>query len=129
MTLTTQPLAKLGDLLKKEEPQIDTAARTRDIEKTLPIYIQKLSLCLNSYTKAGELIGMTGGAIKSILDKNESCVANELAARYVWERDFADKMPRKITAVIRFEDQHLFSIQTMMKSLGVKMIVLGTMED
>lgn len=127
MTLTTKPLAVLGDLISQKE---ETKSKpTREHVKTLPVYIQKLTMALGSHAEAGKLIGMTGPAIKSILDQNESCLANELAARYIWERDFSGEKPRKITAVIRFGDQHLFSIDTMMKSLGVTMIVLGAMED
>lgn len=110
-------------------PIKDVKSVQREVKKTKPIYIKKLIEKIGNHNKVGEIIGMSGGAISKIIQADETCIANELAALFMWKQLNPETPVKKVTAVIRFEDKHLFSIDTMMKSLGVKVIILGTMED
>ena len=90
-----QQTAKFQDFLKPEVK----AELSRQYVKVEPVYIRKLVSAVRNQTAVGTMLGLTGGGISGILSANATTPVNELAAQFIWERDFAEK---KIAAKIEF---------------------------
>ena len=108
--------ATLGDFVKPS----DKDALQRIYQKTEPIYIRKLFDAIGNRNTVGGLIGLTGSGLGAILSQNTTTLSNELAARYIWERDYAEKkIPVEMgIAVITAEPHQLKTIKDLVAAVG-----------
>lgn len=58
-----------------------------------PVYMKKLYDLTKNYAAVGRFLGMTGSTINSMLNDNETRLVNELACKYIYEKEFAAKVP------------------------------------
>lgn len=111
-----QETAKLGDFLNP----IQKEKINRTSQKTEPIYIKKLVEVTGNQTAAAALMGLSPSAISAILSDGETVIPNELAARFIWERDYMPKLnvPEMGLAIITAEKYKLDTLKDLVFGLG-----------
>ena len=106
----------------------ETGARTtREYKTQEPPYIKKLYGSTGNQDDVGRLIGVTGSAINGYLKSNQATTAMELAAQFVWERDYAAKPAsetKAVAAIIQGELHHIRTVKDMIETLGGKFTFL-----
>lgn len=121
--MTNQTVAKLGDFMPKELKKID-----RTHETVEAVFLKRLYKAAdNNATKVADLLGLTSTTVNSML-KDGKCKKNtELAARYVYERDYANDgggVPKLRQAIITAEPHVIKTVKDLLTGLGGQCFVL-----
>lgn len=104
--------------------------RTFDNVKT--DYLHRLKAAGGGLTDSsiGDLLGRSGTAISGYFANGEAPKVVELAARYIYERDYcpkksAEKASKMVTAIVRGEQAHVKTVFDIIKSLGGDAAYIG----
>ncbi len=105
---------------------VETGARkTREYRTTKPVHIRKLAGRLENHTAVGDAIGVTSATISKYLSEDSATLPMEMAAQFVYERDFpewggAKKEVKLVAALVQGELHHIKTLQDMIVALGGK---------
>lgn len=78
--------AKLADVMPKE---LKKQARQHDMVEA--VFFKKLYNRMDSLDSMAKKIGMTASNVSAILKENKTKRTNELAARYIYEKEYANE--------------------------------------
>jgi hypothetical protein len=98
------------------------AKSTREYRTIKPVYIRKLSNKMVTQEEVGNAIGVGGATICNYLKNDQATMAMEMAAQFVYERDFPEGggKPKLVTSIISGELHHAKTIKDMIEMLGGK---------
>lgn len=107
----------------------ETGAKISREYKTLPpVFIRKLVNKLPNIQAVGDAIGVTGTTIGSYLKNNEATTAMEMAAQFVYERDYPEGggMPKTkpVSCIIQAELHQVKMVKDLIETVGGKVTFL-----
>lgn len=118
-TYSTQP-TKENTVTAPALDSLHGKPKDREFETVEPVHFKKLYAILGNYEAVGRLLGVTGGSIKNNIAENRTRLVNELAAQYIYERDY-NKQPEMTTgqALTEYEllKQAVHTVRTLSKKL------------
>lgn len=106
-----------GSVTTAESKVSEPVVKEREYVYVTPDYVQKLFDKLRNTAEAARRIGVSPNVISGALRDGQTRMPNELACRYVFERDFADKPQLDDTARLK---EAIAVVRELSKKLGVE---------
>ncbi len=100
-----------------EYPTPPLSSLTRDHEMVPCPYLAKLSLKYRTQAECGAAIGLSASAVGQALQTGQCKKTTELAAAYIWTRDFEQK---EVMALILIDPEKLKIVTDVIKMAGGK---------
>lgn len=96
---------------------------SREHQTVKPVYLRKLSAKFPKATDVADILGVSSATISKDLRDDETSVAREYAAQFVYERDFPEgggTKAKPVCALIQGELHQVRTIKDMIEALGGK---------